>query len=186
MGSVSPYTEREIAEALTCHALAGGSKKNTRALLKERKLPMSLRTVETWAYDRKRELYRQILARVEEDRSTRLADVHYELAGVATKLERELLTEAEKRLKAGDLTGKELSDILRTVSTAGGIHTDKVLALTGRPTEIIKHDFSDLQHIIAKATEGKVAIKAGVQIQPTQPSAFDVEAIRRGELVEAE
>lgn len=176
MASVSPFTELEQAEALTCYALANGNMKRTEELMQSRKLPKRLsanaKLVSQWANNSKRELYAKIRAKVEEAINTQLADAHLEMAAEAISLERKIMQEWHAKIDSGELEPKEMSNVHRTLSISGGIHTQRAIELTGKSQDItVKHDFSDLQHIISKATEGRVAIKAGTA------APIDVKAI---------
>lgn len=161
MASVSPYNELEQAEALTCLALANGGRQRCEELLKGRSLNMAYATVVCWR-DRKPDLYAKCRNKVEEHINTHLADAHFEMAAEAIALERRLITDFNQMLDSGTLDAKEKSQIYRSASISGGIHTQRGLELTSKPQDItVKHDFSDIKQIIAKATEGRVSIKAG-------------------------
>ena len=157
------YTEEEVQLGLVAYALANGNHRRCAVILSERGLKIPEATVRSWATMTKRELYQRIRAKVEDHVNTQLADAHFDMAYMALDIEQRTLIQIRERLEEKKLDGKELASIARTAGTNSGIHTEKAMALSGKPTQIIQHDFSDIQRIIDKQRE-EGQHKVGIQI----------------------
>lgn len=169
MGSSKRYTREEILTGLTCYAMVAGSEVKTLEMLKQAKMGRTpIATVRDWAYRTYRDDYEAIKADIDQHVRSRLADKHLELAESAVELESRIDDELRALLDAGELGPKELVDIKRTAATSSGIHTDKYQLTSGKPTQIVQNDFSELQKALLQRHGVTLTIEGEATEEPIQ------------------
>lgn len=143
-------TEQEIDAALTAVALCGGRVSRAHEQLKVAGFNVPYDTLVQWVSmrfpNRYRHLAEQVAPQIEKSMvaTARAAAMRsFEVAGEAVELE-------AQRLAAGDV--KDAAASSRNLATTGGIMTDKMLLLDGRPTQISEQRSMDdvLRSLAAK------------------------------------
>lgn len=144
------YSVEEIDLGLTAFALEGGRGKQVEAVLAEAGIDIPLATIRNWAYKVHKERYEQISIEVEKQVRTRLKDQYHRLAKISAKLSEDLLERIQGILDdpAAEVELRDLAKLLHEAGWAGGVATDKLQILTGRPTQIVEHDFTELQRAL--------------------------------------
>lgn len=143
-------TEQEVDAALTAVALCGGNVTRAHRHLKASGHTVPERTLHGWVANqfpnRYRHLAEKYAPQIEKSMiaTARAAAMRsFEVASEAVELEHE-------RLQAGDV--KDAAASSRNLATTGGILTDKMLLLDGRPTQISEQRSMDdvLRSLAAK------------------------------------
>lgn len=128
------YTEHEQTEAMLVLALEGGSVRRARELLAAQGFTVSDSTLTRWkASERYAEIQETTARRVEDGL------VHKWRENTASSLELQLLATEQAIEEAKAKTLKDPAKAAQAAATAAGIGTDKMLVMTGRPTEITEH-----------------------------------------------
>jgi hypothetical protein len=154
----SPYSELEQKEAMALFVLASAKPKPYKravesyneAAKEENRPPCKVPygTVKRWAYTDKREMFQQVKSEMGssvyqamEDRTLGLARVGIEMLGkVASELEDRLTGDEIKALKT-----PELLKAWHELHVGMDISLGKAMAIGGKPTSIVSHQFGDLQ-----------------------------------------
>ena len=168
----SPYSELEQKEAMSLFVLASAKPKPyvravesyNEAAKEENRPPCRVPygTVKRWAYTDKREMFQQVKSELGssvyqamEDRTLGLARVGVELLGsVASELENRLSTDEIKALKT-----PELLKAWHELHVGMDISLGKAMAIGGRPTQITRMDFPDLQKALMDRHGVKLSIE---------------------------
>jgi len=144
------HAAHEVDAALTAVALCGGRVTRAHEQLKASGVNIPYRTLAAWVADlfpnRYRHLAEQVAPQIEKSMvaTARAAAMRsFEVAGEAVELE-------AQRLAAGEV--KDAAASSRNLATTGGIMTDKMLLLDGRPTQISEQRSMDdvLRSLAAK------------------------------------
>lgn len=177
MSQGSKYSDQEVKDALALFILASAKPMPYARLLEaypEIKVPYG--TVKRWAYSTKRDLHQQVKSELSgtvygamEDNALGLANSGIELLGnIAQELEKRLSKEEIENLKT-----PELLKAWHELHVGADIMLGKAMAIGGRPTQITRMDFPDLQralqerHGIKLSIEGEVVSEEDVpQLEP--------------------
>lgn len=130
------HTEKEITESLMAMiAWAGNANAASRAL-KAKGISVSGTTLTQWTrekyYDRYDKMREQYAAQLE----GQLAHEYRDIARLAVEVEREALEYMREYMKSGK--ERDPSRAAANAATVAAKMTDKVMSLTGRPTQIVE------------------------------------------------
>ena len=129
-----------VERALTVLALSGGNGREAERRLKEMGIKISYATLYEWK-DRHAVRYQQIQdERAPQIEETIIRELR-ETAVMASRVALKGLEAAEKEIEAGD--SKDAAASARNAATVAGIATDKLLVLSGRPTQITESRTSE-------------------------------------------
>lgn len=162
--SNSKYDPYTIERGLTELALAGTGKRARQRLLRDG-INVPERTLLHWktsAYaDRYLEIVETRAKRIEEQ----ISNEARASALLAAEIEMEALEATRTLLRSGE--AKDPSTIARNAATVKGINVDKLLALSGRPTQITEH--RDVREIAIRLK--------GLGIEIAVPQVVDAEVV---------
>jgi hypothetical protein len=129
-GGLDPgYTMEQVVEALTVLVNCRGNL--TRAA---EQTGITAPTLSTWAQERFPDRYMEIEERFGREIEQRIVMEARETAFMAGEAERKGIQQVMKEIEAGEITGRELAQATYALSKIKSTNIDKVLALTGRPT----------------------------------------------------
>ncbi len=154
------YTDEQQTRGLLALVACAGSASAAAQALEQQGHPIPVSTLRTWTATRRDELdglRDRYAPQLEEEIVRQLRD----LALYAPRVQRKAIELAEERLDAGkDINPAQTAASLAKVAANA---TDKLLALTGRPTQITEH------RSVEEITRGLVA--AGVLVLDTASEA---------------
>lgn len=131
------YTPEQVITALSALALHGGNAQAAHDLLQEQWEDVPGKdTITLWARKHPNR-YAHIQAELAPKLELAAVDNLRASITYAGQVEHKLLTRLHDEAEA--IPTKEIAGALRNVTTSKGINTDKLLALTGRPSTIIEH-----------------------------------------------
>lgn len=143
------YTEADIDQALLALALSGGSSAVASKRLKEQGAEIPEKTLRNWRENQ----YPKRYAHLQQKYGAELEELA--VRGIrsnlllADQLERDMLEDFAGSYKS--LDAKDKAGAIRNIATTKAINADKLLQLTGRPTQTIEHrNASDLLAQIAQ------------------------------------
>lgn len=126
--SARDLNAQERALALACFALEGGRERQTKKLLKEAGIKVTVPTLRRWAYDLHKEQYQQISMEIEKDVRSKMADQFQRLAETSAELSEDVLsriratlTKRDRELAATESRLEDCEDELGELRVAIGI-----------------------------------------------------------------
>ena len=166
----SKYSDTEIRDALALFVLASAKPKPyARLQANHPEIIVPYATVKGWAYTSKRELYQQVKSEMSstvygaiEDKSLAMADSAVELwARASHELSKRLSDDQIKAMKVPDLV-----KIMHEMAVSYDISLGKAMAIGGRPTQITRMDFGDIQKTLMERHGIRVSIEGEATEQP--------------------
>lgn len=157
------YSQKEVNLGLAAYAMGTGRAKDVLAILKDSGLDIPIDTLRQWAYRTHKERYEQIKREVDAHVRSQLADAFTGLANSATELQAKALDELHLRVTGAELLAMstdQLLKVLHQAAVASGINTEKSQMLAGKPTQIVRNDFPEIQRIL-KERHGVTIVIAG-------------------------
>lgn len=131
------YEPEHVAHALATLAMCGGNCRQARERLLAAGIDVNERTLLYWKNDRFPERYRQACHDTAPQIEAQVVDFQRELAYRASQAAQNAVALELERIEAREV--KDASASARNLATTAGIAVDKVLSLTGRPTQITEH-----------------------------------------------
>jgi hypothetical protein len=170
MSQGSKYSDSEVKKGLALFVLASAKPMPYARLLEAHpEVQVPYGTVKRWAYTSKRDLHQQVKSELSgtvygamEDNALGLANSGIELLGnVAQELERRLSPDEIANLKT-----PELLKAWHELHVGVDIVLGKAMAIGGRPTQITRMDFPDLQRALAERHGIKLTIEGEATEEP--------------------
>ena len=165
------WNSQERDQALLALIACGGHAERAAEQLKAQGLPIPRRTLSDWRHryaDRLRELHDRHAPAIEAELVRRAREVALQAFAAAAQA----VEHAEADLEAGRV--KDTAGAARNLATTGAIAADKLMALTGRPTQVIEH--REPSQIIASLRRKGIVIDLGTDAVREQPTAPDLPA----------
>jgi hypothetical protein len=166
----SKYSDSEQRGALALFVLASAKPKPYARLQQAHpEVIVPYATVKGWAYSTKRDLHQQVKSELSstvygaiEDKSLGMADSAIELwARASQELSERLSDEQIKAMKVPDLV-----KVMHEMAVSYDISLGKAMAIGGRPTQITRLDFPDLQRALMERHGIKLSIEGEAVEEP--------------------
>lgn len=159
---MAKYKPEQVKRALTELVLADGNITRTLPVLESAGLPVPERTLRVWRDETHADLYRQLESEREEQAIRLLTEQTERAARTGGQVEERfaaiLLSMDEERLRS--LSPGVLANALKAATTSKAINIDKLNALTGRPTSIVRNEsVADMLRVLATRFGGIVDVK---------------------------
>lgn len=167
----SPYSELEMKEAMAVFVLASAKPKPyvravesyNEAAKEENRPPCKVPygTVKRWAYTDKRDLFQQVKSEMGSSVYQAMEDRTLGLARVGVELLGSVANELEKRLSSDEIAALKTPELLKAwheLHVGMDISLGKAMAIGGRPTQIIRMDYPDLQKALMERHGIKISI----------------------------
>jgi hypothetical protein len=162
------YSPEQIDRALLELAICGTSTEARRRLAAQG-LQVSDRTLRDWKQVRYPDRYRQIAEQHARQVEDVIVQQARETALFAGHVERSALAAELKAIEAGKV--RDHSASARNASTVKGINVDKLLTLSGRPSQVVEHrQADDLLRKLAVIAPGVVTVESEAEELP-EPGA---------------
>jgi hypothetical protein len=167
MSAIEQYPMEKVVECLTVLVEHRG---NVRAASEH--LDVSPTTIQKWAQETYADRYRQIEERYGLEIEQQIVMEARETAATAARATRMGVEQVVKEIEAGELKGRELAQATYALAKIMGTNVDKVLTLTGRPTNPGKGSVSDALGIV-RELEASGLITVRNQAQAAIPSTAE-------------
>lgn len=155
------YTQEEITRGLMAMVAWAGKAVDASKSLKEQGLDVPTSTLRTWIQTTHSDEYQELRSKYAHKLEEALVRDMREVAIRATRAQQKAVEEAEKRLERGaDTDPARTAAALSKVSQTS---TDKLLALTGRPTAITEtRGLNEILRSLAQKVPGLVVFEGEV------------------------
>jgi hypothetical protein len=168
----SPYSELEQKEAMALFVLASAKPKPYKravesyneAAKEENRPPCKVPygTVKRWAYTDKRDQFQQVKSEMGSSVYQAMEDRTLGLARVGVELLGSVANELEKRLSSDEIAALKTPELLKAwheLHVGMDISLGKAMAIGGRPTQITRMDFGDLQKTLLERHGVKLSLE---------------------------
>jgi len=180
----SPYSELEQKEAMALFVLASAKPKPyaravvsyNEAAQEEHRPPCKVPygTVKRWAYTDKRDLFQQVKSEMGSSVYAAMEDRTLGLARVGIEMLGKVASELEKRLGEDEIASLKTPELLKAwheLHVGMDISLGKAMAIGGRPTQITRLDFGDLQQQLETRHGIKISLAGEDQPQLEETNA---------------
>ena len=159
-------TLEDIERGLTALALTAGRPVQASDRLKEQGLDIPASTLCRWRDHQYHERYLEIATTVAYRVEDVIVQEARETAALAAQLERAALERAYRQVM-NSKEGVDASQVAQRASTVKGINVDKLLQLTGRPTQVVEHRNADeVLRKLGASLPGLIVDGTATEIEP--------------------
>lgn len=132
------HDEKTVELALGCIVACAGSTTDARKLLLAKDVDIADSTLRNWRDNVHAERYAELASEHGKTLEEAIVREIRELAARATVVQRKALELAEERIDDKKVTAPEAARMAKDLAHVTGQNVDKLLTLTGRPTEIVE------------------------------------------------
>lgn len=132
------YTDQDVDAALRAYIWASGNRRKASALLADQGLEIPHQTIGTWATETRTHQLARLREELQPEIEAHMAEVHQGLAQAAAEIEAKSIIKLNEKLDQDAIEPKDLSAVLQRSAVATGIHSEKHLLYSGRPTQRVE------------------------------------------------